>query len=190
MGIQSWEQELAVGAGSGSLESRVETSLLTLVCCACFRNYEQIVKAHQDNPNEGKNQISDELKFSVFQGIMDSLFQSFNASVSVTSFQELSACVFSWIEEHCKPQVNAEGAGGMAEGAETVAQGWLSLHRPTDHVLSATDAAGRCHRGPAQGEEPALLSLPCHCCACGDGALLPEARVPGTTLGPLPCGCY
>ncbi|KAM7029843.1 max-like protein X isoform 3-T3 [Acridotheres tristis] len=40
-------------------------------------NYEQIVKAHQDNPNEGKNQISDE---------------------------ELSACVFSWIEEHCKPQ--------------------------------------------------------------------------------------
>ncbi|XP_033375977.1 max-like protein X isoform X3 [Parus major] len=67
-------------------------------------NYEQIVKAHQDNPNEGKNQISDEVKFSVFQGIMDSLFQSFNASVSVTSFQELSACVFSWIEEHCKPQ--------------------------------------------------------------------------------------
>ncbi|NWY47489.1 MLX protein, partial [Sylvia borin] len=67
-------------------------------------NYEQIVKAHQDNPNEGKNQISDEVKFNVFQGIMDSLFQSFNASVSVTSFQELSACVFSWIEEHCKPQ--------------------------------------------------------------------------------------
>ncbi|KAF4787475.1 Coenzyme A synthase [Turdus rufiventris] len=67
-------------------------------------NYEQIVKAHQDNPNEGKNQISDEVKFNVFQGIMDSLFQSFNASISVTSFQELSACVFSWIEEHCKPQ--------------------------------------------------------------------------------------
>lgn len=70
-----------------------------------FRNYEQIVKAHQDNPNEGKNQVSDQVKFNVFQGIMDSLFQSFNASISVTSFQELSACVFSWIEEHCKPQV-------------------------------------------------------------------------------------
>ncbi|XP_060110559.1 max-like protein X isoform X1 [Heteronotia binoei] len=67
-------------------------------------NYEQIVKAHQDNPNEGKNQVSDQVKFNVFQGIMDSLFQSFNASISVTSFQELSACVFSWIEEHCKPQ--------------------------------------------------------------------------------------
>lgn len=103
-------------AGSGSSESRVEASLLTLVCRACFRNYEQIVKAHQDNPNEGKNQISDEVKFNVFQGIMDSLFQSFNASVSVTSFQELSACVFSWIEEHCKPQVNAGLQRGWCHG--------------------------------------------------------------------------
>lgn len=66
-------------------------------------NYEQIVKAHQDNPSEGKDQVSDQVKFNVFQGIMDSLFESFNASISVTSFQELSACVFSWIEEHCKP---------------------------------------------------------------------------------------
>ncbi|XP_007535070.1 max-like protein X isoform X2 [Erinaceus europaeus] len=71
-------------------------------------NYEQIVKAHQDNPHEGEDQVSDELKFNVFQGIMDSLFQSFNASISVASFQELSACVFSWIEEHCKPQTLRE----------------------------------------------------------------------------------
>uniref|UniRef100_A0A8D1X8U6 Max-like protein X n=1 Tax=Sus scrofa TaxID=9823 RepID=A0A8D1X8U6_PIG len=70
-------------------------------------NYEQIVKAHQDNPHEGEDQVSDQVKFNVFQGIMDSLFQSFNASISVASFQELSACVFSWIEEHCKPQVGA-----------------------------------------------------------------------------------
>lgn len=39
---------------------------------------------------------------------MDSLFQSFSNSVSVGSFQELSACVFSWIEEHCKPQVGGD----------------------------------------------------------------------------------
>ncbi|XP_062031589.1 max-like protein X isoform X3 [Lepus europaeus] len=71
-------------------------------------NYEQIVKAHQDNPSEGKDQVSDQVKFNVFQGIMDSLFQSFNASISVASFQELSACVFSWIEEHCKPQTLRE----------------------------------------------------------------------------------
>lgn len=78
-----------------------------------FRNYEQIVKAHQDNPHEGEDQVSDQVKFNVFQGIMDSLFQSFNASISVASFQELSACVFSWIEEHCKPQVWGSSAHGV-----------------------------------------------------------------------------
>ncbi|XP_030076475.1 max-like protein X [Microcaecilia unicolor] len=71
-------------------------------------NYEQIVKAHQNNPHEGKDQVSDQVKFGVFQSIMDALFQSFNASISVTSFQELSACVFSWIEEQCKPQTLRE----------------------------------------------------------------------------------
>lgn len=69
------------------------------------RNYEHIVRAHRNNPQQGENQVSDQVKFSVFQSIMDSLFQSFSNSVSVSSFQELSACVFSWIEEHCKPQV-------------------------------------------------------------------------------------
>lgn len=36
---------------------------------------------------------------------MDSLFVSFNGGMSVANFTELSACVFSWLEEHCKPQV-------------------------------------------------------------------------------------
>lgn len=72
-----------------------------------YRNYEHIVKAHQNNPQQGENQVSDQIKFNIFQSIMDSLFQSFSNSVSVNSFQELSACVFSWIEEHCKPQVSS-----------------------------------------------------------------------------------
>lgn len=71
-------------------------------------NYEQIVKAHQDNPQEGDGQVTDQVKFGIFQSIMDCLFQSFSTSVSVSSFQELSACVFSWIEEHCKPQVTPQ----------------------------------------------------------------------------------
>ncbi|XP_028843454.1 max-like protein X isoform X2 [Denticeps clupeoides] len=71
-------------------------------------NYEHIVKAHQSNPQQGEDHVSDQVKFSVFQSIMDSLFQSFSASVSFSSFQELSACVFSWIEEHCKPQTLKE----------------------------------------------------------------------------------
>ncbi|XP_068606178.1 max-like protein X isoform X2 [Brachionichthys hirsutus] len=71
-------------------------------------NYEHIVRAHQNNPQQGEDQVSDQVKFNIFQSIMDSLFQSFSNSVSMSSFQELSACVFSWIEEHCKPQTLRE----------------------------------------------------------------------------------
>jgi len=71
-------------------------------------NYEQIVKAHQNTPGQGQNQVSDQVKFNVFRAIMDSQFQSFNESISVASFAELSACVFSWLEEYCKPQTLRE----------------------------------------------------------------------------------
>jgi len=71
-------------------------------------NYEHIVQAHQSTPEAGQNQVSDELKFQVFQQIMDSLFTSFNTCISVANFAELSGCVFSWLEEHCKPQTLRE----------------------------------------------------------------------------------
>ncbi|XP_071453259.1 max-like protein X [Hetaerina americana] len=67
-------------------------------------NYEQIVKAQQNQPGQTDMHVSDEAKSQVFQAIMDSLFQSFNTSISVANFAELSACIFSWLEEHCKPQ--------------------------------------------------------------------------------------
>ncbi|KAJ8670727.1 hypothetical protein QAD02_001986 [Eretmocerus hayati] len=70
-------------------------------------NYEQIVKAHQTQPGHSETRVSDETKFQVFQAIMDRLFQTFN-NVSVSNFAELSACVFSWLEEHCKPQTLRE----------------------------------------------------------------------------------
>ncbi|XP_076455995.1 max-like protein X [Babylonia areolata] len=71
-------------------------------------NYEHIVKTHQNTPKHGQSQVSDELKFQVFKQIMDTLFQSFNSSISVANFAELSACVFSWLEEYCKPQTLRE----------------------------------------------------------------------------------
>jgi len=71
-------------------------------------NYEQIVQAHQSQPNNVNSQLSDEVKFHVFEAIMDSLFQSFNSSISVANFAELSGCVFSWLEEYCKPQTLRE----------------------------------------------------------------------------------
>ncbi|XP_030151251.1 max-like protein X isoform X3 [Lynx canadensis] len=107
-------------------------------------NYEQIVKAHQDNPHEGEDQVSDQVKFNVFQGIMDSLFQSFNASISVASFQELSACVFSWIEEHCKPQVSEPLSSRE--------------HHSCLPLLPPPDPTGDCDWRLAPIEEPAVLT--------------------------------
>ena len=42
-----------------------------------------------------------------FQAIMEQLFLTFN-NVSVSNFSELSAGVFSWLEEYCKPQMLKE----------------------------------------------------------------------------------
>ena len=84
------------------------------------RNYEHIVKAHQNTPQHGQNQVSDELKFQVFQQMMDTLFQSFNSTISVATFADLSACVFNWLEEHCKPQVSLGPPGGAVD------YGWLA----------------------------------------------------------------
>ncbi|KAM6238772.1 max-like protein X isoform 2-T3 [Porphyrio hochstetteri] len=116
-------------------------------------NYEQIVKAHQDNPNEGKDQVSDEVKFNVFQGIMDSLFQSFNASISVTSFQELSACVFSWIEEHCKPQTLRDIVIGVLHQLKSQLYG-------ASGAAAASTPAGTGHLLPGRaGPSPSWLLL-------------------------------
>ena len=37
---------------------------------------------------------------------MDSLFQSYNANISLTSFESLSSCTINWLEQFCKPQVS------------------------------------------------------------------------------------
>lgn len=68
-------------------------------------NYEQMVKSQQNQPGLSENRVSDELKFHVFQNILEQLFITFN-TISVNNFSELSACVFTWLEEHCKPQVS------------------------------------------------------------------------------------
>jgi MAX-like protein X len=66
-------------------------------------NYEQIVKAHQNQPGQAEMRVSDEAKFQLFQAVMDQLFMTFS-NISVANFAELSGCVISWLEEHCKPQ--------------------------------------------------------------------------------------
>lgn len=66
-------------------------------------NYEQIVKAQHTQPGPTEMRVSDDVKFSVFEGIMEQLFLTFS-SISVSNFSDLSASVFTWLEEYCKPQ--------------------------------------------------------------------------------------
>ncbi|KAL1132207.1 hypothetical protein AAG570_010164 [Ranatra chinensis] len=67
-------------------------------------NYEKMIKSQQTQLGVVDNRVSDELKFHVFQTIVEQLFVTFS-SIPVDNFSELSGFVFSWLEEHCKPQV-------------------------------------------------------------------------------------
>ena len=70
-------------------------------------NYDELVKVHQRSTNTESGAegifIPSEVKFRVFQMLMDSLFMSFNEKVGMNNFHELSKCVISWIEESCTP---------------------------------------------------------------------------------------
>ncbi|XP_059351804.1 max-like protein X isoform X1 [Daphnia carinata] len=68
-------------------------------------NYDQIVKANQSQSGQSENRVPDEVKFQLFQTIMENLFLTFDSMVSAASFVDLSSNVFAWVEEHCKPQV-------------------------------------------------------------------------------------
>ena len=85
------------------------------------RTYEQLVKSHtarsnaaaaaglgSDRSSHDDSYVPVDVKFQVFQLLMDSLFRSFNENVGMNNFSELSGCVFSWLEEQCKPQLLQE----------------------------------------------------------------------------------
>ncbi|EDO46174.1 predicted protein [Nematostella vectensis] len=67
------------------------------------QNYEQIARAHADQPMSGQ-QVSEEAKFSVFKAILDNQFVTFDGTVVVNDFDSLSSGIFHWLEEYCKPQ--------------------------------------------------------------------------------------
>lgn len=72
------------------------------------QNYEQIARTQSNTPTSDAPQVADHVKFMVFEGVADQLFQSFNSSISVTNFDTLSSCIISWLEEYCKPQTLRE----------------------------------------------------------------------------------
>lgn len=71
-------------------------------------NYEQMLKLHEltiIQQVQPANSINDQLKYEIFQAFCDNLFMSFDRCVTFGDFKQLSAGIFSWLEENCKPQI-------------------------------------------------------------------------------------
>lgn len=91
---------------------RQDTELKTLRKELCAlqimkNNYEQMLKHHQltaTQQGQPASQVSEQVKFDIFQTFCDNLFVSFDRYVSFGDFKQLSASIFNWLEEHCKPQ--------------------------------------------------------------------------------------
>ena len=73
-------------------------------------DYEQMVKQHQQQVQmaaqhgQQTNQLSEQLKFQIFQAFCENLFISFDRYVSFRDFKDASSTATRWIEEHCNPQ--------------------------------------------------------------------------------------
>uniref|UniRef100_A0A6G1SAB2 Max-like protein X n=1 Tax=Aceria tosichella TaxID=561515 RepID=A0A6G1SAB2_9ACAR len=70
-------------------------------------NYEQMLRQHQLSlqlNHQQINQVSEQIKFEIFQAFCDNLFASFDRYVTFGDFKQLSASIFNWLEEHGKPQ--------------------------------------------------------------------------------------
>jgi MAX-like protein X len=74
-------------------------------------NYEQMLRQHQLSlqlNHQQVNQGSEQIKFEIFQALCDSLFDSFERYLMYGDFKQLSASIFTWLEEHGKPQTLRE----------------------------------------------------------------------------------
>jgi len=65
-------------------------------------NYEKLVLSGEGNV---KSEVSDNVKFTVFQQLMSTLLESFRGTLSVGSFHVLSGSMIRWVEDYCKPEI-------------------------------------------------------------------------------------
>ena len=66
-------------------------------------NYSHLVTQHKHDWSVLNTHVSCHMKREIFKEIMDELFVKFDKKVSTGSFQELSGCIITWIENNCKP---------------------------------------------------------------------------------------
>jgi len=70
------------------------------------RNYEHMLQ-HQQTSNQQTEALSDDVKFQVFQSIMNEMFSSFER-LPMSDFDELVNSVCEWLEENFKSQFMKE----------------------------------------------------------------------------------
>lgn len=67
-------------------------------------SYEQMLQNQQSSPGLTETRVSDDVKFQVFQAIMEEMFLSFE-TLPMNDFAELTTGVIPWLEENCKPHL-------------------------------------------------------------------------------------
>ncbi|XP_031633361.1 max-like protein X [Contarinia nasturtii] len=67
-------------------------------------SYENMLQNQQQSPGQQETRVSDEIKFKVFQAIIDEMYQTFEI-LPMSDFAELATGVLPWLEEHCKPHM-------------------------------------------------------------------------------------
>lgn len=67
-------------------------------------SYEQMLQNQQSSPGQTETRVSDDVKFQVFQAIMEEMFLSFE-HLPMNDFSELTTGVIPWLEENCKPHL-------------------------------------------------------------------------------------
>lgn len=67
-------------------------------------SYEQMLQNQQSSPGQTETRVPDDVKFQVFQAIMEEMFLSFEA-LPMNDFAELTTGVIPWLEENCKPHL-------------------------------------------------------------------------------------
>lgn len=71
-------------------------------------DYEQRLKQHQLTTLQNGhqvNQVSEQIKFEIFQAFCDNLFTSFDRFVTFSDFKQLSTSLINWLEVHGRPQI-------------------------------------------------------------------------------------
>lgn len=70
------------------------------------RSYERMSSASNYMAENEDTAISEQYKLQLFQMFMESLFQSFDAAVTESTFTGLSDQIVNWLENSCKPEVD------------------------------------------------------------------------------------